>query len=145
MYEALVSFATKIISMFKGQVAEIDDPEIVEDLLAAKYIEAYSPQPSGGGYDAVIKATVDDIGDITDLQLESGSYENLVAAIQSKKSVDAILYGERGDSISSSCLRSVIYDTYVPEGEDPFLVMSFFWAGIWMDFYLGSDNTIVFS
>ena len=52
MYEALVSFATKIISMFKGQVAEIDDPEIVEDLLAAKYIEAYSPQPSGGGWDA---------------------------------------------------------------------------------------------
>lgn len=55
MYEALVSFATKIISMFKGQVAEIDDPEIVEDLLAAKYIEAYSPQPSGGGWDACIE------------------------------------------------------------------------------------------
>lgn len=55
MYEALVSFATKIISMFKGQVAEIDDPEIVEDLLAAKYIEEYSPQPSGGGWDACIE------------------------------------------------------------------------------------------
>lgn len=56
MYEALVSFATKIISMFKGQVAEIDDPEIVEDLLAANYIEAYSPQSSD--FDVIFKLEI---------------------------------------------------------------------------------------
>lgn len=37
MYKALVSFAGRI-SMVKGEVREIDDPEIVADLLKANYI-----------------------------------------------------------------------------------------------------------
>jgi hypothetical protein len=38
MYKALVSFSGKL-SMFKGQVREIKDNVIVEDLLRAGYIE----------------------------------------------------------------------------------------------------------
>ena len=37
MYKALVSFAGHI-SMVKGEVRDIDDPEIVSDLLKAGYI-----------------------------------------------------------------------------------------------------------
>lgn len=42
MYRALVSFSGKI-SMVKGEVKEIKEPEIVKDLLNARYIEAIEP------------------------------------------------------------------------------------------------------
>lgn len=38
MYKALISFSG-LISMSKGQVAEIKDKEIIKDLLKAGYIE----------------------------------------------------------------------------------------------------------
>lgn len=38
LYKAKVSFAGKV-SMTMGEVREISDPSIVEDLLKAKYIE----------------------------------------------------------------------------------------------------------
>ena len=85
MYEALVSFATKIISMFKGQVAEIDDPEIVEDLLAAKYIEAYSPRPSGGGWDAGIEFDLDTDPQNPTAQFIFGSRDVLMEKVESER------------------------------------------------------------
>jgi hypothetical protein len=42
MYKALVSFSGKL-SMSKGQVREIKDNVIVEDLLRAGYIEEVKP------------------------------------------------------------------------------------------------------
>lgn len=42
MYKALVSFSGKI-SMSKGQVREIKDNVIIEDLLKAGYIEEIKP------------------------------------------------------------------------------------------------------
>lgn len=42
MYKALKSFAGKV-SMYKGQVKEITDEEIVNDLLKAGYIEEVKP------------------------------------------------------------------------------------------------------
>ncbi len=44
MYKALVSFAGKV-SMYKGEVKEITDKAVVEDLLNAKYIEKVETQP----------------------------------------------------------------------------------------------------
>ena len=42
MYKALISFSGKI-SMFKDQVREITDKELVKDLLKAGYIEEVKP------------------------------------------------------------------------------------------------------
>lgn len=42
MYKALVSFSGKV-SMSKGEVREIKDNVIVEDLLRARYIEEVKP------------------------------------------------------------------------------------------------------
>lgn len=38
MYRALVSFSG-VISMYKGEVREITNKEVIKDLLQAKYIE----------------------------------------------------------------------------------------------------------
>jgi hypothetical protein len=42
MYKALVSFSG-LVSMSKGQVKEIKDKEVIEDLLRAGYIEEVKP------------------------------------------------------------------------------------------------------
>jgi hypothetical protein len=42
MFKALITFSGKV-SMVKGQVKEINDKEVVEDLLKAGYIEEIKP------------------------------------------------------------------------------------------------------
>lgn len=39
MYKALKSFSGPLISMAKGQEKEITDPELIQDLICAGYIE----------------------------------------------------------------------------------------------------------
>ena len=46
-YEALVSFTTGTMNVAMGQIIEIDDEELANDLLQAGYIEEYNAQESG--------------------------------------------------------------------------------------------------
>ena len=45
MYKALIDFSG-VVSMKKGEVKEIADKSIVNDLVKAGYIEIYEPAPS---------------------------------------------------------------------------------------------------
>lgn len=44
MYKALISFSG-LVSMAEGEIKEISDKMIVEDLLSAGYIEEVTPEP----------------------------------------------------------------------------------------------------
>lgn len=44
MYKALISFSG-LVSMAEGEIREISDKMIVEDLLSAGYIEEVTPEP----------------------------------------------------------------------------------------------------
>ena len=45
MYKALISFSG-LVSMRKGEVGEIADKAVAEDLLKVRYIEEISPAPA---------------------------------------------------------------------------------------------------
>lgn len=135
----IVDALKELFVKFGGDETEFDAETVSQ---ALDQISDVAESGGGGGYDAVIKATMSG-GDITGLQLESGSYENLVTAIQSKKSVNIILYCMPNDTtIVSGHSFYGVYDTYVPEGVDPFFTFVFYWDNTWMNVYLHSDNTV---